>query len=132
MSALGLEDVRRYLPETMQEIVNIIGVENLEKFLNNFSGSTIRFTRGDVYFPLLENCLGAELAGKLVDYFEHEFVYIRRCHVALRILRNYRFKAEYDYLTQDKGMSGRQAMIVLAPKYQLSDRALWGILRDTR
>ncbi|OOF47924.1 mor transcription activator family protein [Rodentibacter trehalosifermentans] len=116
----------------MQEIAEIIGMENLELFLKNFGGVCFRFSNGKVYFPELENALGAELAEKLQRHFSGEDIYIPLCHIALKVLRNYQIKAEFDYYTQEEGLSGRKTVRLLSPKYQLSDRTIWQIMRDLR
>ena len=66
------------------------------------------------------------------EVFRGEWVYIPRCETALRVLRNYRFKADFDYLTQHLNISGRMAMLELCPKYQLSDRSGWEIVAQVR
>ncbi|EGT81166.1 mor transcription activator family protein [Haemophilus quentini] len=133
MGALILADVKKYLPEIVQDIAEIIGLENLENFLKQFGGVVFNFTKGKGYFPILEQTLGTELANKLQAFFSGEKnVYIPRCNVALRVLRNARIKADFDYYTQEQGLSARKTMLQLAPKYQLSDRALWQIIKDTR
>ena len=72
MGTLILADVKKYLPEIVQDIVEIIGLENLENFLKQFGGVVFNFTKGKGYFPILEQTLGAELANKLQAYFSGE------------------------------------------------------------
>lgn len=48
--------------------------------------------------------------------------------MALRALRDLRFRAEYIYLTQKEKKSGRQAMLSLCPKYEICDRVGWKIV----
>ncbi|VEH67120.1 Uncharacterised protein [Rodentibacter pneumotropicus] len=43
---------------------------------------------------------------KLREVFRGEWLYIPRCQTALRVLRNYHFKADYDHLTQTKKHRG--------------------------
>lgn len=133
MAGLSLVDVKQYLPEIVQQIGDIIGAENLEPFLKQFGGTTFNFSKGRDYFPILKQALGAELANKLQAFFDGEKnVYIPFCVVALRVLRNARIKADFDYYTQEQGLSARKTMLKLAPKYHLSDRALWKVIKDTR
>ena len=127
-----LEDVAELLPETVQQMVDLVGFPTVEKIITNFGGATFRFTDGVHYFPKLKALIGLESAVKLREVFRGEWLYIPRCQTALRVLRNYRFKADYDYLTQHLNKSGRMAMLELCPKYQLSDRSGWEILAQVR
>ncbi|MBE2895474.1 mor transcription activator family protein [Pasteurellaceae bacterium HPA106] len=126
---MELKDVQDYLPEVVLEMVELIGFVDTEKLINAFGGTTFRFTDGQYYFPKLVEAVGRESAVALRKYFNIEQVYIPRCEVALRLLRNYRFKADFDWLTESNGKSGRLAMLELCPKYGVSDRAGWDILR---
>ena len=82
-----------------------------------------------MYFPRLKKALiGQESAVKLRHYFQAEEVYIPRCEVALRSLRNERLKADFDHITQTEKKSGRTAMLELCPKYKLCDRQAWEII----
>ena len=124
-----LESVAGYLSEIVLEMVDLVGFADIEKIINQFGGTTFRFTDGAVYFPRLKSLIGAENAIKLRNYFRAEEVYIPRCEVALRLLRNERLKADFDYITQTEKKSGRTAMLELCSKYNLSDRHAWEIVR---
>ena len=128
----NLEDVAELLPETVQQMVDLVGFPTVEKIITNFGGATFRFTDGVHYFPKLKALIGLESAVKLREVVRGEWVYIPRCETALRVLRNYRFKADFDYLTQHLNKSGRMAMLELCPKYQLSDRSGWEIVAQVR
>ena len=128
----NLEDVAELLPETVQQMVDLVGFPTVEKIITNFGGATFRFTDGVHYFPKLKALIGLESAVKLREVFRGEWVYIPRCETALRVLRNYRFKADFDCLTQHLNKSGRMAMLELCPKYQLSDRSGWEIVAQVR
>lgn len=128
----NLENVAELLPETVQQMVDLVGFPTVEKIITNFGGATFRFTDGVHYFPKLKALIGLESAVKLREVFRGEWVYIPRCETALRVLRNYRFKADFDCLTQHLNKSGRMAMLELCPKYQLSDRSGWEIVAQVR
>lgn len=128
----NLEDVAELLPETVQQMVDLVGFPTVEKIITNFGGATFRFTDGVHYFPKLKALIGLESAVKLREVFRGEWVYIPRCETALRVLRNYRFKADFDCLTQHLNKSGRMTMLELCPKYQLSDRSGWEIVAQVR
>ena len=124
------ESVAEYLPEIVLEMVELVGFVEVEKIIHQFGGTTFRFTDGAVYFPKLKALIGVESAVKLREYFCAEEVYIPRCEVALRLLRNERLKAHFDFITQNEKKSGRTAMLELCPKYCISDRQAWEIVRN--
>ncbi|OOF59310.1 Mor transcription activator family protein [Rodentibacter myodis] len=126
------ERVADYLPEVVLEMVDLVGFSNVDKIIQAFGGTNFLFSDGKVYFPKLKALVGLENAVKLRRYFKSEWVYIPRCEVALRLLRNERLKADFDFLTQTEKKSGRMAMLDLCKKYQLSDRHAWDIVRGLR
>ncbi|SUT91452.1 Uncharacterised protein [[Actinobacillus] rossii] len=123
-----LESVAELLPDVVHEMIDLVGFLDTEKLIKTFGGVSFRFSDGAVYFPQLVELLGRESAVKLRQYFKAEHVYIPRCVVALRALRDLRFRAEYIYLTQKEKKSGRQAMLSLCPKYEICDRVGWKIV----
>lgn len=123
------ESIAEYLPEIVLEMVELIGFVDVEKIINQFGGATFRFTDGSVYFPKLKELIGLESAVKLRHYFKSEEVYIPRCEVALRLLRNERLKADFDYITQGQKKSKRTAMLEICQKYNVSDRWVKEIVR---
>ncbi|PJG83784.1 mor transcription activator family protein [Caviibacterium pharyngocola] len=127
---MQLEDVTELLPDIVQDMIRLIGFADTEKMIKTFGGVTFRFTDGVVYFPKLVELIGRDKAIKLREFFRCEHAYIPRCEVALRMLRNYNFKSDYDRLTQIERKSGRQAMLELCPKYQISDRLGWSLIKD--
>lgn len=126
------EQVSDYLPQVVLDMVQLVGFDKVEKIVRQFGGVNFCFTDGKVYFPRLKALIGLESAVKLRRYFSAERVYIPRCEIALRLLRNARLKADFDFITQQEKKSGRVAMLELCPKYQLSDRQAWDIVRNVQ
>lgn len=124
----NLQDVAELLPPVVLEMVNQVGFADTEKIIKTFGGVTFRFTDGAVYFPRLVAIIGQDHAIKLRRYFKSEMLYIPRCHVALQMLRNQQFQADFYYLTEEMNKSARLAMLELCPKYQISDRYGWKII----
>lgn len=125
-------DIIDYLPEIVQEMVRLIGLNDTQKLIEHFGGAEFCFTDGAYYFPRLKALLGKESAVILLQYFQSERVYIPRCEAGLRMLRNRQVLADFNYLTEQKGLSARLAMLELCSKYKLSDRRLWEILQELR
>ncbi|MFZ7224327.1 Mor transcription activator family protein [Avibacterium avium] len=126
------EDVADCLPPVVLEMVDLVGFEVTEKIIRHFGGVCFLFSDGAIYFPRLKALIGLENATILRQYFKGEEVYIPRCDVALRTLRNTRLVNEFLMKTQVEGKSGRAAMLDLCPKYALSDRQAWEIVRDAQ
>ncbi|OOH92186.1 mor transcription activator family protein [Pasteurellaceae bacterium 15-036681] len=125
-----LESVADYLPPIVLEIVDIIGFRETEKLIRKLGGAPIRFSCGAFYFPKVADAVGVDNAKELRYYFGgKESVYIPRCETALRMLRNQRFKSEFDSL-REKGMSGRMIMVELCPKFGISDRQGWDVIHS--
>lgn len=127
---LDLEQIADVLPDVVHQMIDVIGFSDTQKVIENFGGAEFKFTDGKHYFPRLKAVLGLESAVKLRQYFNIEQVYIPRCDAALRLARNYQFKAEFDMLTKAQGMSARLAMLELCPKFKISDRRAWEILQE--
>ncbi|WP_241768582.1 Mor transcription activator family protein [Mannheimia haemolytica] len=89
------ESVEHYLPETVKEIVGVIGLPATEKLIKAFGGFSFQFSNGKVYFNKLKEVLGQDDAVKLQAYMGACEVYLPRCETALRMLRNQQIYADY-------------------------------------
>lgn len=124
------EQVEAYLPPVVKEMAELIGFPATEQVIKHFGGVDFHFSQGLRYFPRLIEVLGAETAEKLRGYFQRERLYIPRCDVALKMLRNQRFKVEFAQIKAEKQISGHLAMLELCPKYGISERHAWDILQQ--
>ncbi|HDR1020968.1 TPA: mor transcription activator family protein [Pasteurella multocida] len=125
-------EVSEYLPDVVHQMINAVGFHDVEKIINKFGGTSFRFSDGEHYFPKLIEVIGEKSAVTLREYFCAEIVYIPRCIVALRMLRNQQLKADFDYLTSEEKKSGRLAMLEICPKYKISNRQAWEIINSFR
>lgn len=123
------ESVEHYLPETVKEIVGVIGLPATEKLIKAFGGFSFQFSNGKVYFDKLKEVLGQDDAVKLQAYMGACEVYLPRCETALRMLRNQQIYADYCQLTEQGGLSGRLAIMQICPKYSVCDRVAWEAVR---
>lgn len=128
MNQLTLNDVKQCLPDVVVEMIDVLGFADTQLVIDKFGGTRLYFM-GDGYYNVIKTATNDQIAKKLRQFFRGESVYIPRCDVALRLLRNLQFKADYDYLTEN-GMSGRMAMVKLCPKYGITDRTGWAILKE--
>lgn len=126
--------VESYLPESIKEIVEIIGFPATEKLVNQLGGSDFLFAQQGKYADKLIEVLGQEDAQKLLNYFSkygaREMFYIPRCDSAIRILRNQRFVREFHDFCQENAVSRRMAMVEICPKYGISTRYGWELVRN--
>ncbi|HDR1196571.1 mor transcription activator family protein [Pasteurella multocida] len=132
MYEIDLKNVAKHLPDVVHEMINIAGFHNTEKIIKRFGGARFRFTDGAHYFPRLSGLIGEQDAIKLRQHFSSEEVYIPRCDVALRILRNQNLKADFDYLTLKEEKSDKIALLDICYKYQLSERQVREIIASFR
>lgn len=123
------ESIEHYLPETVKEIVGVIGLPATEKLIKAFGGFSFQFSNGKVYFDRLKEVLGQDDAVKLQSYMGAGEVYLPRCETALRMLRNQQIYADYCQLTEQGGLSGRLAIMQLCQKYAVCDRIAWEAVR---
>ncbi|WP_346556896.1 mor transcription activator family protein [Mannheimia haemolytica] len=123
------ERVEHYLPESVKEIVDLIGLSATEKLIKAFGGFSFQFSKGKVYFEKLKDVLGEEDAEKLYDYLRSNIAYLPRCQTALRLLRNERIYTDYCRMTEQEGISGRLAIMQICSKYGVSDRIAWDAVR---
>lgn len=125
------EEVEVYLPETVKEIVGVIGLSAAVALVKSFGGTGFYLTRNGLDYERVVSAIGEELAKKLTEYYQAAYFYLPKCEVALRVLRNRAFNTDFLALTKS-GKSGRAAMIELCRKYKLSDRHGWEIVYSFR
>lgn len=124
------EHIEDYLPETVKGIVEVIGLQATEKLIKAFGGTTFHFSNNSLYFNRLKELLGLDIALKLQSYIGVGDVYIPRCDTALIMLRNQQIYIDFCRLTDEEKLTGRLAMLKLCPKYGMSDRIIWDIVRS--
>lgn len=124
------ENVAEFLPESVREMVDIIGFCAVEKLVRKFGGGSFKLSdRSALYFDKLAEVIGKESAEKLLQYFGCEEIYIPRCDKALKILRNQRFYAAWCALKEERKLSGRMAMVELCPQFEITWRTGWEIVQ---
>lgn len=129
---MSLREAEVLLPEKIQEIVSIIGFSQTEILVRERGGVTYKLpTRddrvsavvADLLEPLTENA-----RQNLLRHFAGESLYIARCDEALRYLRNQQFYEDFDEMT-DEGSSKSEAIRRLCPRYGITDRYAWMLLK---
>lgn len=133
---MNLEQVAELLPESVQQIAELIGYPATVRLLEAFGGTTFPVSKGlralgATRTALLRQAVGEDNAALLAKNFGGEVLYLPRCDRALRELRNRRFLEEFDAL-RCQGTSSLMVMTELCPKYGFSDRFAWGLLAEQK
>jgi Mor family transcriptional regulator len=115
------------LPQSMTQLVALIGLDAALALVNRWGGLTIEVPRGLGSGRVIEELravLGTEAANTFMQTFGGEDFYIPRCAQLLRDARDLSIQADYDAGT---------AVAELARKHHLSERSVWTTLkRDVR
>ncbi|WP_033853183.1 Mor transcription activator family protein, partial [Yersinia wautersii] len=133
---MDIEQVKALLPESVQQIAELIGYPATARLLDKLGGTTFPIGKGlralgAARATLLRETIGDENAQLLVKHFGGEVLYLPRCDRALRELRNRSFLAEFSRL-RALGVSSLMVMTQLCPKYGFSDRFAWGLLAERK
>ena len=131
MKEIDLSRFRHLLPETMVQIVDVIGVKASLDLVKAIGGARFKFGKGKNDTPrlnMLFSAIGEEQTYALLRVFGGEELYVPRCEEALRELRNEQFRHDFFYLTERQGMSRLMAMSALCPRYKISDRTGYTIV----
>lgn len=121
------------LPESMRQIAEVIGLDGAEKLVRSIGGARFKFGKGrqnTARMKLLNKAVGAADAAKLAAVFGGDELYIPRCSVQLRLVRNRRFRAAFAALTDGGKTSKAMALTELCPQFGLSHRTADKILAE--
>ncbi|MDG6831990.1 Mor transcription activator family protein [Glaesserella parasuis] len=121
-----------FLPVFGLELLELLGNEAFEKFINAFGGRNFAFpSTCDQRFKtyrLLLAVLGREKADILTRRFNGEYVYIPSCAIAVKKLEQKKIVADYEALIVGNHQSFVFAQ--LARKYKCSDRCIQNIVNN--
>ncbi|EBD0702914.1 mor transcription activator family protein [Salmonella enterica] len=130
-----LERVQRLLPDSALQLIDVLGWPATARLISAFGGATlsaksgVRAERSGGVHKLLRSVLTEDESKALTRYLGGAPFYIPRCDQALRALRNARFLSEL-HQQQDTGHSIRQSLALLCPRYGISDRYAWRLIRE--
>ncbi len=127
------------LPDTAQTLLIILDDhETLLQLLKTFGGNTLsipsrwpslRKNKNHDKHPLL-NVLNQGQMIKIVKHYGGTELYIPKCHKYISYTRNMNIVNSFSTATRN-GISSGKAVQKLAKLHQLSDRRIWGILKNT-
>ena len=121
------------LPESIQQIAEVIGLDGAERLVRAVGGARFKFGKGrhnTARMKLLRQAVGKVGADKLAAVFGGDELYIPRCSVQLRKIRNRRFRAAFAALTDGGKISKAMALTELCPQFGLSHRTADKILAE--
>ena len=121
------------LPESMQQIAEVIGLDGAERLVRAVGGARFKFGKGrhnTARMKLLRQAVGKAGADKLAAVFGGDELYIPRCSAQLRLVRNRRFRAAFAALTNGGKTSKAMALTELCPQFGLSHRTADKILAE--
>lgn len=114
------------LPTTIQTIVSLIGHGPTMELVRELGGNDFRFpsSRESANWEYLVEILGERLAGRLVERFRGEEVYIALCTQAVKADQHRQMIARYDTLLAE-GHSSRGAVSILVREFRpISNRTV--------
>lgn len=133
---MNLQQVTELLPPVVIQIADLIGFPATERLLSAFGGTTFPIGKGlralgAQRAALLRDTIGDNNAQILFKHFGGFPLYLPRCELSLRELRNLQFLADFDEASKN-GVSSLMAMTLLCPKYGFGDRTGWRLLAQRR
>lgn len=131
---MELEQVKALLPESVLAIADLIGFPATAELLKVLGGTTFPIGKGmramgAARVTLLRDTIGDEKTRLLMAGMGGEIIYLPRCDLALRELRNRSFIRDFEALKND-GVSTPRIMTKLCPVYGFSDRFAWQLVSE--
>lgn len=131
---MQLEQMQALLPQQIHEIAQVIGLPDALRLVEQLGGTTWEFAKGgnrpgQIRVAALGDILGEETATRLTRHLGGEKIYIPKCDTALRRLRDLEMNRQFEQAVRE-GVSANTVVNELARAYKLSDRRVWGILKQ--
>lgn len=131
---MKLDEVQHLLPESARLFVQLIGLPKAVMLIQTWGGTTFPVSKnqtrlGQIRHEGLAEVVGMEAAKVLTKHFGGEVLSIPLCQAAMLELRNRAIRSEFDELTRDH--SGIYAAGQLARRYQMTERHVWRVLKQT-
>ena len=132
MSMPELDSVTHLLPDSVKEMIDLIGMPKTLILIDRLGGTTWPFSKntsklGRLRYDVIAELVGVEAADKLTQRFGGDVFAIPKCEFAVRELRNRNLRNQFDALVS-QGLGSNQAVSILAKQFALTDRHVWRIL----
>lgn len=132
---MDLEQVKQLqaeLPQSVQDMIVVIGFNHALKVVQALGGTTWRIASGrgkdgEAKRAALAELVGSETEDLLHKYYAGDELYLPRCAVLVRTLRNINMHQQFEQDVR-QGRTARDSVSDLARQHRLSDRQVWDIL----
>ena len=130
---MNLEEVRALLPERILDIADAIGLPATQRLVEELGGTTWPVAKGVrrlgiIRHEALKEVVGETAANIMAERWGSEPLYIAKCDVPLRRLRDLDIHRQFEQAVRE-GVSANTVVSELARTYKLSDRRIWEILK---
>lgn len=131
------EAVRHLLPDSVMEMVGLIGAEPTLALLRAYGGTTFPVScnvkrAGQATHAALAEVVGEQAADKLCRAFgQRQRLWLPKCERAVRELLHRKIRRQFDELVSRDNMTAFWAVQNLAQCHHLTDRTVWDILKKT-
>ena len=130
---MNIGQLKSVLPQQVLDIAEAIGMPATQRLVEELGGTTWSVSQGKRRSGLgrheaLVEIVGLEAAQIMAKHWANVPLYIPRCDVALRSLRDYKINTEFEQGVRE-GISANTLVAELARSNQLSDRRIWEILK---
>lgn len=131
-----LAQIRHLLPPAFEQLLLVAGEEAAFTLVRHYAGTHIpigknQIKQGKVLHAMLAEAVGEDIALKIeAAYATQRKIYIPKCENAVLELRNRLIRRQFDDWTRHGKMSAMLAVNNLVAAHKLSDRRIWGILKQ--
>lgn len=131
---MHIDQVRELLPRQLLEIADAIGLPAAQRLVDELGGTTWPVAKGVrrlgvIRHAALIEVVGERAAGIMAERWANVPLYIPKCDVALRRLRDLEINRQFVQGVRE-GISANTLVAELARSYKLSDRRIWEILKQ--
>jgi len=130
-----LSHLQNLLPPSIHEVAAVIGMPATLRLVERFGGTTLPLPKGAnrigrSSLQALAKQIGDEDAHKLAHHCAGEPLYVPKCDVALRRIRDLSIVSQFEMAVR-AGSTANKIVMELAVEYKLTDRWVWKILKTT-
>ncbi len=130
-----LSHLQNLLPPSIHEVAAVIGMPATLRLVERFGGTTLPLPKGAnrigrSSLQALAKQIGDEDAHKLAHHCAGEPLYVPKCDVALRRIRDLSICERFETAVRE-GVTANKIVMILAVEYKLTDRWIWKILKET-
>lgn len=131
---MNLDQVKGLLPKQLLEIADAIGLPAAQALVEQLGGTTWPVAKGVrrlgiIRHEALKEVVGERAANIMAERWANVPLYIPKCDVALRRVRDLEINQLYVQGCRE-GISANTLVAELARTYKLSDRSIWKILKQ--